>query len=279
MSQAPRLIAERKPPSFQTLKLAITDAIATLTLARPEHLNAMSPSMLAELPVATAWLAETERIRALIVTGEGDSFCVGGDLAVLSRLARQEGLDIHADTHARIGQLNQAIVNLSRIPYPVIAAVNGPAAGSGFALALVCDQRLASTTATFTAGYGRLGLTPDGGLSYLLPRMLGERQAMAILIADERIKAREAKRIGLVSDIVDPLELPELAVRRARRLAQLSPRYLATLKQLVGASARRSLTGQLEHERREFAAATASSDFLRGADALAQGVRPDFQGD
>lgn len=264
-------------PRYETLAISERDGVGLLLLSRPEAANAMSPQMLCELPHATAWLADTAPFRALVVSGVGETFSCGGDLEILAGLAGDPEVDVAADSRERIDQLNRAILNLRRIRYPVVAAVNGLAAGSGFALALACDQRMASTRAVFSAGYGRLGLTPDGGLSYFLPRLLGEVRALSLLIADRRIKAHEAERVGLVGEVVQPDELLAQAHTRARRLAALSPRYTATVKRLIDESSQHTLAEHLQRERHAFADATASVDFLRGAEALFAGRRPSFR--
>jgi 2-(1,2-epoxy-1,2-dihydrophenyl)acetyl-CoA isomerase len=271
--------AEPQAPAYETLELTARDGVGVLTLMRPTAGNAMCPTMLRELPEATAWLADQAALRALVITGEGAAFSSGGDLQILSGLATQRGFDIAADSRRRIDQLHQAILNLRRIEYPVVAAVNGLAAGSGFALALACDQRIASTRAVFTAAYGRVGLTPDGGLTYLLPRLVGEVRALAILIGDDIIRAPEAAKLGLVDAVVEPEVLLDTALGRARRLATLAPRYTATLKRLLGESFHHTLAEHLQRERHAFAEASASKDFIRGADAVLAGKRPCFRGE
>lgn len=266
-------------PSYETLELRASGDVGLLMLARPGAANAMSPTMLDELPRAFAWLADRSPFHALVIGGQGEDFSCGGDLRILAALAGDPEIDVAADSRRRIEQLHAAILDLRRIRYPVVAAVNGLAAGSGFALALACDQRVASTRAVFSAGYGRLGLTPDGGLSYLLPRLLGEVQALSLLIGDQRLKAHEAARIGLVSDVVEPGELLERALARARRLSLLAPRYSATVKRLVGESFQHTLREHLRRERDAFAEASASMDFRRGVEASFAGRRADFRGD
>jgi 2-(1,2-epoxy-1,2-dihydrophenyl)acetyl-CoA isomerase len=263
-------------PSFATLTITEDDGIGVLTLDRPTHLNAMSPTMLAELPIATAWLADEAPFRALVVTGAGTAFSSGGDVDALRRILDTPGVDIGSDCRLRLGHLHQSVLSLRRIPYPVVAAVNGLAAGSGFSLALACDDRIASERAAFAAAYGQLGLSPDAGMSYLLPRMVGELRALTLLLDDRPIRAPRAHELGLVSQVVGQDELLTAAHRRASRLAGLAPHYVREVKDLVGRSFHSTLAEQLEHERLAFARGAAGSDFRIGLEAAEQGRRPRF---
>ena len=164
------------PPELKHLRLEIDGEIGTLTLDRPKVLNAMSPELIAELVTAAAWLADRAPLRALIVTGEGRAFSAGGDVTWFKRGLEESGAYLSADVRRGADVLHQAIVDFRRIPYPVIAAVNGVAAGAGFSLALMCDTRIASDEAAFVCAYGRIGASPDGGMTYFLPRMVGPAQ-------------------------------------------------------------------------------------------------------
>lgn len=265
-------------PAFATVRIDLADGVAVLTLDRPEHGNAMNPAMLAELSAATEWLADDSEARAVVITGAGDTFSSGGDLAAIAERRASPGVDIAADCMTQIGHLNRAILNVRRIERPVVAAVNGPAVGSGFSLALACDDRLASQRAVFMAAYGRVGLSPDGGLTYLLPRVLGELRALTLLLGDDMLRADQALSAGLVSRLAPDEELVAAARRRARRLAGLAPGYTSRVKRLVGASFGSTLSEQLERERRGFAEAAVTQDFGRGLDAHASGRRPRFEG-
>src|ERR1044072_8873175 len=145
------------PPELQTLDLEIDGDIGTLTLSRPDAFNAMSPEMIGEMTVAFAWLADRSGLRGLIVTGAGKAFCAGGDVTWFQKGVETEEIDLPSEVRRGAEALHQAIVDLRRIPFPVIAAVNGPAAGAGFSLALACDIRVASETAFFAPAYGRVG--------------------------------------------------------------------------------------------------------------------------
>src|SRR6201747_2209929 len=188
------------PPELNTLKIEIDGEIGTLTLDRPDAFNAMSPEMIGEMTVAFAWLADRAPLRALIETGAGKAFCAGGDVTWFRKGVEEEGVDLPSEVRRGAEALHAAIVDLRRIPYPVIAAVNGPAAGAGFSLALACDIRIASESAFFAPAYGRIGASPDGGMTYFLPRVLGPARAIEMLLEDPNLTAEQALAMGLVTE-------------------------------------------------------------------------------
>src|SRR6478609_295215 len=194
--------ASPAPPELQTLSIEIDGDIGTLTLDRPKVLNAMSPELIAELVTAAAWLADRAPLRALIVTGEGRAFSAGGDVTWFKRGLEESGAFLSADVRRGAEVLHQAIIDFRRIPYPVIAAVNGVAAGAGFSLALMCDTRIASADAAFVCAYGRIGASPDGGMTYFLPRVVGPARATELLLNDPLLSAEQAREMGIVAEVV-----------------------------------------------------------------------------
>src|SRR5258707_8387282 len=190
------------PPELNTMRIEIDGEIGTLTLDRPDAFNAMSPEMIGELTVVFAWLADRAPLRALIVTGSGKAFCAGGDVTWFRKGVESEEIDLPSEVRRGAEALHAAIVDLRRIPYPVIAAVNGPAAGAGFSLALACDTRIASEAAFFACAYGRIGASPDGGMTYFLPRVVGPSRALELLLDDPNMSAAVALEEGLVRRVV-----------------------------------------------------------------------------
>src|SRR5688572_7335118 len=191
------------PPQMETLSIEVEGEIGTLTLNRPDSLNAMSPEMIFELTVASGWLADRAPLRGLIVTGAGDrAFSSGGDVNWFRSGVEDDEIDLPSSVRRGAELLHQGIVDFQRIPYPVIAAVNGAAAGAGFSLALACDLRVASEDAFFVIAYGRIGASPDGGMTYFLPRVVGPAKAKQLLLEDPMIPAPEALDLGLVSYVV-----------------------------------------------------------------------------
>jgi enoyl-CoA hydratase/carnithine racemase len=160
-------------PELKTMRIEADGEVGILTLDRPDSLNAMNPEMIDEFPIVFGWLADQADFRAVVITGAGPAFCAGGDLTWFRRGIEDPDVDIVAGVRRGAEVLHQGIIDLQRIPCPVIAAINGPAAGAGFSLALACDTRICSSTAFLACAYGRIGASPDGGMTYFLPRVVG----------------------------------------------------------------------------------------------------------
>jgi enoyl-CoA hydratase/carnithine racemase len=267
------------PPEMETLAIEIDDELATLTLDRPDAFNAMSPQLIAEMMTAFGWIADRATgVRALIVTGAGAAFCAGGDVTWFRKGMEEDGFDIAADVRRGAEALHSAIIDLRRIEVPVIAAVNGPAAGAGFSLALACDIRIAADTAFFAPAYGRIGASPDGGMTYFLPRILGPARALELLLDDPNLKAEAALEMGLVSEVVPGEELMDRARERAAKLAKMAPHYVKMAKRLVGISLDNGLADHLQLERHGIADSMATEDARNGVTAFFSGEKPVFTG-
>lgn len=266
------------PPELETMRLEIDGEIGTLTLERPDALNAMSPQMIAELTTIAPWLADRAPLRALVVTGAGPAFSAGGDVTWFQRGLEDPDTDLVAEVRRGAAALHTAIVDLRRIPCPVIAAVNGAAAGAGFSLALMCDLRIASEAALFAPAYGRIGASPDGGMTYFLPRVIGPAAATRLLLEDPNLSAAEALEWGLVSEVVPADELAATAARRARELAARAPHYVRMVKRLVASSLDNPLAEHLELERHGIAASMGTEDLRKAVPAFFAGEKPAFEG-
>jgi 2-(1,2-epoxy-1,2-dihydrophenyl)acetyl-CoA isomerase len=266
------------PPELKTLRIEVDGEIGTLTLDRPDAFNAMSPEMIGELTVAFAWLADLAPLRALIVTGSGKAFCAGGDVNWFKTGVEDESVDLPSQVRRGAEVLHQAIVDLRRIPYPVVAAVNGPAAGAGFSLALACDTRIASEAAFFAPAYGRIGASPDGGMTYFLPRVVGPSRALEILLNDPDMSAENALAEKIVAEVVAPGELLGRARAKAEKLAMKAPHYVRMAKLLCGQSIENSLADHLQLERHGIADSMATEDLRSGVTAFFGGEQPVFEG-
>ncbi len=266
------------PPELKTMTLETDGWIGTLTLNRPEAFNAMSPEMILEMTVVFAWLADRSGLRALIVTGAGKAFCAGGDVNTFRDGVRSEEVDLPSEVRRGAEALHQAIIDLRRIPFPVIAAVNGPAAGAGFSLALACDTRIASENAFFACAYGRIGASPDGGMTYFLPRVVGPSRALELLLDDPNMSAADALAERLVTDVVPADELVGTARERAEKLAGRAPHYVRMAKRLTGVSIENSLPEHLQLERHGIADSMATEDLRAGVEAFFAGEKPEFKG-
>jgi 2-(1,2-epoxy-1,2-dihydrophenyl)acetyl-CoA isomerase len=266
------------PPQLNTMRIEIDGAIGTLTLDRPDAFNAMSPEMIGEMIVAFGWLADRAPLRGLIVTGSGKAFCAGGDVTWFRKGVESEEIDLPSDVRRGAEALHQAIVDLRRIPYPVVAAINGPAAGAGFSLALACDMRISSSAAFFAPAYGRIGASPDGGMTYFLPRVVGPSKALELLLEDPNLSAADAKDLGLVREVVEPDELMGSAQALIGELAKKAPHYVRMAKKLVGVSIENSINDHLQLERHGIADSMATEDLRNGVETFFSGGTPEFHG-
>jgi enoyl-CoA hydratase/carnithine racemase len=265
-------------PELETIDLQIDGKIGTLTLNRPDSLNAMSPELIGELLMAASWLADRAPLRALIVTGAGRAFSSGGDVTWFKEGVDSEEYDLPSSVRRGADVLHQAIVDFRRIPYPVVGAVNGVAAGAGFSLALMCDTRIASEEAAFVCAYGRIGASPDGGMTYFLPRMVGPARAVELLLNDPLLSAEAARDMGIVAEVVPAASLMERAREKAEKLATKAPHYVRMCKRLVGESLDNSLADHLQLERHGIADSMATDDLREGVTAFFEKREPEFTG-
>jgi 2-(1,2-epoxy-1,2-dihydrophenyl)acetyl-CoA isomerase len=224
------------------MRLEIEGEIGTLVLDRPESFNAMSPEMISELPVVFSWLADSAGLRALIITGEGAAFCAGGDINWFRKGIEDPDMDIVAGVRAGAEVLHQGIIDMQRIEYPVIAAINGPAA----------------------CAYGRIGASPDGGMTYFLPRVVGPARAVELLLNDPNLTPQAALEDGLVTEVVHADELMDRVRAKAGKLAAKSPHYVKMAKRLVHSSLDNTIAEHLQLERHGIAESMGTED-VRGA--------------
>lgn len=265
-------------PDLATISIDVDGEIGTMTLNRPDALNAMSPEMISELVPAAGWLADQAPLRALIVTGSGRGFSAGGDVNWFKAGVDDPEIDLPSNVRHGADVLHQAIIDFRRIPYPVIGAVNGVAAGAGFSLALMCDMRIASSDAAFVCAYGRIGASPDGGMTYFLPRAVGPAKALELLINDPLIGAEQALELGIVSKVVAPDALMAQARAKAEKLAAKAPHYVRMAKLLVGQSLDNTLADHLQIERHGIADSMATEDLREGVNAFFDGREARFEG-
>ena len=254
-----------------SIDFAVDDAgVAVLRLNRPDKLNALTSDMMdRQLPACCERVATDERIRVLVLTGTGVGFCTGAD--VQSRLAMVSG----AVLKKPLGSFGAPLAHLDK---PVIAAVNGMAAGGGMALALLADFRIASEQAKFTTAFVRRGLAADTGMSLTLPRLVGLEKAMELLLTADTIDAREALRIGLVGRVVPAEALMDEALALARRLAAGPPIAQSFIKRAVHAGFHRSFDEQLELESWGQGICLKTRDFEEGRAAFLEKRPPVFVG-
>ncbi len=256
-----------------TLLLDRAGAIATITLNRPEARNALDLTMRAELAAALEGIEADPEVRVVVLTGAGGHFCAGGDVKLM-----RERPWTAADGRARVEALNRLVWRLVNFPRPVIASVDGFAVGAGCNLALGCDLIVASDRARFGEVFGKIGLVPDGGGSWLLPRAVGLARAKELVFTADVIDAAEAARLGLVNRVVPAAELAAETRRLADRIAAGPPLALALAKQLLNRAAASDLAGALEAEASSQAIAITSEDHREGLSAFFEKRPPRFRG-
>jgi 2-(1,2-epoxy-1,2-dihydrophenyl)acetyl-CoA isomerase len=254
------------------LRLERSDSLATITLDRPETGNAIDVPMAQALLQAALDCAADPNIRCVILTGAGQMFCAGGDIKAFSH-ADDAGLLIERIT----APLHMAIARLARMDKPLVTAINGAAAGAGFGLALLGDVAIAARSAKFTVAYGALGVSPDAGTSWFLPRLVGLRQAQRLALTGERIDAAEAERIGLVTRAVEDDTFGAEVSAIAQRLAQQSASALGRTRALLHQSYSNGLETQLEREAETIAKSARGADGQEGIAAFVQKRKPSFR--
>jgi 2-(1,2-epoxy-1,2-dihydrophenyl)acetyl-CoA isomerase len=251
--------------------LAIKDGVAVLCLNRPRSRNAITLQMAKELEEALALVAQSPGVGALIVTGAGGGFCSGADLEELATAVSREAL-VSDLAHL----VHQSLTVLRSLPIPVIAAVNGPAAGGGFSLALSCDLVVAGESSRFSAGYLRVGLTPDAGSSYWLPRLVGSRRATELLLLGRVLNASEALQWGLINSIEADANVLAAARTWATTLAHGPRAAVCDTKRLLERTWHHTLAEQLDAERQAVSSRAASGEGAEGIQAFLDRRAPRF---
>lgn len=250
-------------------------AVATVTLHRPEVMNACSRAMKEALLATLTELGADPEVRAVVLTGSGRGFCVGQDLAEhAALLAARDPAPLQTVT----AHYNPIVRALTGMPKPVIAAVNGVAAGAGASFAFACDLRLAAPEASFLLAFTRVGLAPDSGASWSLPRLVGASRAAELMLLAEPLGADEALRIGLVHRVVPAAELAGAAAELAGRLAAGPTRAYAAVKEALLGAADGDLEAALGREARLQAACGATADHAEAVSAFLAKRRPMFTG-
>lgn len=261
----------------ETVRLSVQDSVATVTMNRPEVLNALNLSSGEQLIRTIETCRDDDRVRAVVLTGAGRGFCAGGDVKAMWEGLR-EGKDPSNFFRDLTVPLHRLILDLRGMEKPVIAAINGATGGAGMSLAAACDLRLAAETATFRQAYTSIGLTPDGGWTALMPRLIGPAKAMELLLLDPVLDAREALALGLVHEVMPATGLMERANAVAARLAHGPSSAFGGAKALVNAAVFPNLGAQLEQERQRIIVQGGTADFREGVSAFVEKRTARFTG-
>jgi 2-(1,2-epoxy-1,2-dihydrophenyl)acetyl-CoA isomerase len=246
----------------------VADGVATLTLNRPQALNALDRDLTLALSAAVSAAELDPAVRCVVIRG-GDHFMAGGDLRWFDQMiVSKPAAETRVQVEGFIREVHALIVSLRRMPKPTVASVSGAAAGFGMSLMMACDLAVAADNAYFTLAYTLIGTSPDGGSTFALPRLVGTRRAMEIALLGDRLDAATAERIGLVNRVVPAAALGDETAKLAARLAAGPAGAYARTKALIQGSLGASLETQLQREAESFASCAAEPDFAEGVRAF-----------
>jgi 2-(1,2-epoxy-1,2-dihydrophenyl)acetyl-CoA isomerase len=258
-----------------TVIYSVADGIATITLNRPQVMNAINSAMMVQLRAACERAEGDASARAVVLRGAGPAFLAGGDVAFfhanlprMPALAREGGAELH-----------HAILALRRAPKPVLASVHGAVAGAGVSLMAAADLAIAAEETRFTIAYSKIGASPDGGATYFLPWLVGARRALELMLLSDAFDAQTALRLGLVNWVTAAERLGSETEAIARRIALGPTRAFGEIKRLVNEGHDRALAAQLDAEVEAFARCAATRDFAEGVAAFVEKRKPNFTGE
>ena len=260
---------------YEYIQVAESEGILTITLNRPDRLNALIGHMRRDLAEALEHAGSDRGVRVVIITGAGRGFCAGGDIAFMAELMQRRDVE---EFSRILGAGRRVLLAIRQMTKPVIASINGPASGAGCNLALACDLRIASTAATFSQSFAKVGLHPDWGGTYFLPRLVTPNKACEMFFLGESIDAAEAARLGIVNQVVAPEELESTVLQLAERLRAAPPIALAAAKHAVYISQAAELEEMLRYETEAQLRCFESDDGHEGVHAFLEKREPKFTG-
>jgi 2-(1,2-epoxy-1,2-dihydrophenyl)acetyl-CoA isomerase len=255
------------------------EGVCEITLNRPEILNAVNRETIAALAAAVTEAAEDRSARVVLLRGAGTHFCAGGDITMFAELIGLDPMERHKALFQIVDLLHPMLIRLRHMPKPVIAAVQGAAAGFGLSLVLAADLALAAEDAVFTSGYIHLGTSPDGGMTATLSRVVGLKRAAELMLLGDRFDAARALELGLVNRVFPAQALAAEAAALAARLAAGPTHAYGRTKALLQATLGDAFDAQLRRETESFAACAATADFAEGVRAFLEKRRPVFAGE
>ncbi len=261
---------------FETILYELQAGILTITLNRPDKLNAMTPTLLSELRLAFEQAAADRDVRVIVVTGAGRGFCAGADLGAASEAIMAGGFSYEDSLN---NTYNPLILAMQKAPQPIIAAVNGVAAGAGMSLALACDLRLVAESASFLQAFVKIGLVPDSGSTWMLPRLIGVTKALELMLTGRKVTAQEALSLGMVNQVVPDADLAKTVAEMAQSFVNAPTKTIGFIKQAVNFAMTSTLEQALHQEAALQAAAGATADHSEGVAAFLQKRPAAFKGE
>ena len=261
---------------FETVKYELNETTAIITMNRPDALNALSLQLTNDLRSAIEKAVE-DKARAVIITGEGRAFCSGGDLRQMQQMWQKEGR-IEAFLEDPLKALHDLIRLIRETPIPFVAAVQGVCAGAGTNVALACDLVFAAENASFNEAFVRIGLSPDCGGSFFLPRAVGEKLAAELMMTGDTVSAEKALQIGMINRTVAAENLMEETLSTAKKLALAPTASIGRIKQMLNATFSNDLAQQLDLEHRLQIESGKGNDFKEGVQAFFEKRAPNFTG-
>ena len=261
--------------SYQHILYAVEGGVARLTLNRPDRLNSFNDAMHAEVGDALSRVKASTDVRVLLLTGAGRGFCAGQDLSDRAVAPGSEAVDLGASIERNYKPL---VLTLRALPLPVVCAVNGVAAGAGANIALACDIVVAAKSASFIQAFSKIGLIPDSGGTYFLPRLVGSARAIGLAMLGDKLSAEQAAAWGLIWKCVDDVEFPAAVEMLVQQLSTAATRGLAATKQVIYAAGGNTLEAQLDLERDVQRVLGMSADYREGVSAFTAKRQPRFTG-
>lgn len=253
-------------------------SVATLTLNRPKALNTLDETLAIALAATTEEVGKDDAVRCVVITGAGGHFSGGGDIGAFAKMVSGDDAAIKSGIEAVIEKVHAAIINIRRMPKPVVARVEGACAGFGLSLMAACDLVVCTDNATLSLAYSRIGASPDGGSTFALPRMIGVKRTMELALLGDRFSAREGKDMGLINRVVAPDELDGAVGALCAHLSAGPTGAYGRTKALVNGSLNATLEEQLEAEQRCFIESALSGEFAEGVKAFVEKRKPAFPG-